>query len=93
MPLPTAVVCVDERLLWVVRIPESVAGAARAATSGHIEAARARFDALAEGLSADPHPELTDLAALAARLALSALADLPDLPFIGEPFGGEDGSD
>jgi hypothetical protein len=93
MSLPTALVAVDEQLLWVVRVPESAAGTSRASTPEHIGEALAAFDALAAGLADDPHPGLTDLAALAASIALSALADLPDLPFIGEPFGGEDGTD
>lgn len=93
MSHPSALVSVDDQLLWVVHTPESPAGAARAATPEHIRDALAGLDALAAGLDDDPHPHLTDLAALAARLALRALADLPDLPFIGEPFGGEDGTD
>lgn len=93
MPRPTATIDVDERLLWVVRVPESEAGTARPTTTGHVEEARLRFDALAARITDDPHPDLTDLAALAARIALGALDDLPDLALIGEPFGGEDGTD
>lgn len=93
MPLPSAFVSVDRQLLWVVRVPESVTGSARAATPHHVAEAVAGFDAMAAGLANDDRPELPDLAVLAAHLALRALADLPDLPFIGEPFGGEDGTD
>ena len=93
MSFPFALVGVDEQLFWVLRVPESVAGSARAATQDDIDEARIGFDAMAAGLSADGRPSIDVLAALAARLALSALADLPDLPFIGEPFGGEDATD
>lgn len=93
MPLPSALVSVDQQLLWVVRVPESVTGSTRATTPHHVAEAVAGFDAMAARVGGDQRPELPDLAVLAAHLALRALADLPDLPFIGEPFGGEDGSD
>jgi len=93
MSLPSTFVSVDEQLCWVLPMPECVAGSVRAATPDRIAEACAGFDAAAARLGDGPHARLDDLAALAARLALSALADLPDLPFIGEPFGGEDGTD
>lgn len=93
MSLPSAFVHVDEQLCWVLRVPECVLGSVRAATPARIAEARAGFDAAAATLGGGEHPSLEDLAALAARLALGALADLPELPFIGEPFGGEGGSD
>jgi hypothetical protein len=93
MSYPSALFSVDEQLLWVLRVPESLTGAARPATPEAIAGARAGFDALADGLGGKGCGALDDLAALAARLALRALADLPDLPFIGEPFGGEGGTD
>ena len=93
MPRPPAFVHVDEQLCWVVPVPECVLGSARSATPEHIARARAGFDAAADDLTRHRRPRLDDLAALAARLALSALADLPELPFVGEPFGGEEGTD
>jgi hypothetical protein len=93
MPSPTALISVDEQLLWVVRIPECVAGSARSVAPDQVAGTCAEFDALAASLATGERPALDDLAALAAHLALRALADLPDLPFIGEPFGGEGGTD
>ena len=93
MPHPLAFVHVDEQLCWVVPVPECVLGSVRTATPERIAEARAGFDAAADSLERGRHDRLGDLAALAARLALSALADLPELPFVGEPFGGEEGTD
>lgn len=93
MSFPYALFSVDEQLLWVIRVPESVAGAVRSTALESVTDAREGFDAMAAHLDADEGTALDDLAALAARLALRALADLPDLPYIGEPFGGEDGTD
>ncbi len=90
---PSTFVHVDEQLCWVVPVPECVLGSVRSATPEYIARGRAGFDAAADDLTRRGQPRLDDLAALAARLALSALADLPELPFVGEPFGGEEGTD
>ncbi len=78
---------VDEHLLWVLPMPEHLLGSARPASS----------DALSElgGPFREPRPaELMErLVDAAARVVAAALADLPELPYVGEPFGGAEGTD
>ncbi len=84
------VVTVDAQLDWVVRVPEQAAGATRAASAEQLRHLAAAMDAAADaarGVLA------CGLAGLVAEAVLEALGEPPALPFIGEPFGGEGGTD
>ncbi len=66
MPPPIALVAVDEQLLWVVRVPESVAGSTRAASPAHVAEARRRLRRLAASFASDAcAPSCADLAVIA----------------------------
>lgn len=95
MPGTRATVTVDAQLLWIVRVPELQAGVARAASReqlaifcGELEAVKAAFpdDGYTAGAACAWVGAIT-------RAVLEALGEPPELPFIGEPFGGEDGTD
>jgi hypothetical protein len=91
MPPASIAVAVDEHLLWIVRLPEVLAGATRAASAEQLERLGAEFDA----------SRFTAYEAMRADIAVGAitraviefLREPPELPFIGEPFGGEGGTD
>lgn len=88
-------VTVDAQLLWVVRIPELRAGVARAASREQLAVFGGEFDALQATLAGAGHAA-GDAGAWVDALALAvleALREPPELPFIGEPFGGEEGTD
>jgi hypothetical protein len=97
VPRPSVIVEVDEQLQWVLSVPELIVGAARAATPDDVAAMSAFFDALSRALAtpdaALDGDVLADRVGRAVRAALSDQHGLPDLPFIGEPFGGEGGTD
>ncbi len=87
---------VDEELVWVTLVPSIPLGATRPASAGDLvdlslqlseDFAAALGAALESGFSDD------DLVDAAARAVAGHLSDLPELPFIGEPFGGEEGTD
>ncbi|MGE5228524.1 MAG: hypothetical protein ACM3MJ_02265 [Deltaproteobacteria bacterium] len=93
---PVAAVTVDDELVWVTAVPTLALGAARAPSP----AAFVHFCVqLAEVLAAAGCPaheaalSEADLVDAAARAIAGYLDDLPDLPLVGEPFGGEEGSD
>ena len=97
MPRQYVFVEVDELLQWVLRVPESITGMTRAATPEDIEELSASFDALHRAL-AEPAPgcdldALTHHVGHTVRALLRDARSLPDLPFIGEPFGGQGGTD
>jgi phytoene/squalene synthetase len=78
---------VDDRLLWVLRVPEQPLGSARPSSAETLSELASQLE--------EPRPaELMErMIDAAARVVAAALADLPELPYIGEPFGGEDGTD
>ena len=91
-----AAVAVDEELVWVLPIPAVEPGATRASSPAalvHLCVQLARDLAAAHG--SEPEAAFIDaeLVDAAARAVAAYLDDLPDLPFVGEPFGGEEGTD
>jgi hypothetical protein len=90
MPRPRAVFTVDEQLLWLVTLPEALAGATRAATPASLAALGAELDALESELAG---PAGGRLAGVVTAALMQWLQELPELPFIGEPFGGAEGTD
>jgi len=93
---PVGSVHVDDDLVWVVPVPTVPLGAVRAASPGppvllSVQLARELAEALGAELEADLADD--DLIDAAARAVAGHLADLPPLPLIGEPFGGEEGTD
>ena len=93
---PIASVPVDDELVWIVPVPAGLPGVARLASPAalvHLHLQLAREAATAGGgieLDALAGAELLDAAA---RAVAGYLDDLPDLPLVGEPFGGEEGTD
>ena len=49
--------------------------------------------AAARGAAPETAFDAADLIDAAARAVAGYLEDLPDLPLVGEPFGGEEGTD
>jgi hypothetical protein len=102
-----AIVAVDTELQWVFAAPGVPQGAARTASAEALLELTMSLDgelaeaAAAAGLVADPgSPAGAAETAVLRRLAASASAadergdrGLPALPFIGEPFGGDGGTD
>lgn len=95
---PVEPVVVDGDLIWVVRAPALRLGVARPPTR------RALFEfsldleidiaaAHCAALTALFPDDAVDAAARTVAARLAELPDLPDLPFVGEPFGGEEGTD
>ncbi len=92
---PVSPVPVDDDLVWVTAVPTVALGAARAPSPAafvHLCVQLAQESAAAGGEleTALAEAELVDAAA---RAVAGYLEDLPDLPFVGEPFGGEEGTD
>jgi hypothetical protein len=93
---PVASVPVDAELVWVVPQPEATPGGARRSSPAalvHLQLRLAEELAAAVGgplAAAHIDEELIDAAA---RAVAGYLDDLPDLPLVGEPFGGEEGTD
>ena len=93
---PVTPVPVDDELVWIVPVPAVMPGAARISSPAalvHLQLQLAREAAQAGGgleLDALAGVELIDAAA---RVVAGYLDDLPDLPLVGEPFGGEEGTD
>jgi hypothetical protein len=93
---PVAAVAVDDDLLWVTDVPVAPLGAARAPSPAalvHLCVRLAQDLAAAGGLSLETAYAEAELVDAAARAVAGYLDDLPDLPFVGEPFGGEEGTD
>jgi hypothetical protein len=93
---PVVAVSVDGELVWVVPLPQVAVGAARRSSPAalvhlHLQLAQE----LAASRGEPPALALTDeqLVDAAARAVAGYLDDLPDLPLVGEPFGGEEGTD
>ena len=93
---PQAAVTVDDELTWIVRLPTVRVAAALASSPD----ARARLGAdldqeLAAALGAGLAAAWAEAGLIdaAARIVSAYLEDLPALPLIGEPFGGEEGTD
>ena len=84
-------VAVDARLHWVVRVPEAPAGATRASSSAHLARLIAEFDAMQ--VTVDEAARAEAMVGIIVDAVIEFLGEPPELPFIGEPFGGEDGTD
>lgn len=92
---PVTAVPVDDELVWVTVVPTLELAAARAPSPAAlvhlwVQLAQDLADAGGALESAFAEAELVDAAA---RAVAGYLDDLPDLPFVGEPFGGEEGTD
>lgn len=93
---PVAAVAVDEDLVWVAPLPTACVGAARAPSPTallHLSLELAQELAAAQGAALEAVLAEAELVDAAARIVAGYLDDLPDLPLVGEPFGGEEGSD
>jgi len=87
---------VDDELVWVTAVPTVELGAARAPSPAafvHLCVQLARESAAAGGGALEAAFAQAELIDAAARAVAGYLEDLPDLPFVGEPFGGEEGTD
>lgn len=92
MPRPrNAAVIVDHELTWVVPLPEVGVGAVLTASPRSLQRLGDVLDAQARSSRRDGYA--AGVVDAAARIVAAYLSDLPDLPFIGEPFGGEEGTD
>jgi hypothetical protein len=93
---PVAAVAVDDDLVWVLPMPAVEPGAARASSPAalvHLCVQLAQDLAAATGAALESAFTDAELVDAAARAVAGYLEDLPDLPFVGEPFGGEEGTD
>ena len=91
MPHASITIPVDAQLHWVVRVPEVLAGATCASSSAQLARLGAEFDAMQVTLDEASRDDL--VVAAITRAVLDFLSEPPALPFIGEPFGGEGGTD
>ena len=91
MPHASTTVVVDEQLHWVVRLPEALAGSTRTSSAAQLSYLEAQLDAL----QVTPHEasRADFMVGAITRAVIKFLGEPPALPFIGEPFGGEDGTD
>jgi hypothetical protein len=88
-------VTVDDELVWVTTVPVHELAAARLSSPAalvHLSVRLAQDLAAAHGAALEA-ALAEDLVDAAARAVAGYLDDLPDLPFVGEPFGGEEGTD
>ena len=93
---PVTAVAVDDDLVWVVDVPAVPLGASRAPSPAalvHLRVRLAQDLAAAGGRVLETAFAEAELVDAAARVVAGYLDDLPDLPFVGEPFGGEEGTD
>jgi hypothetical protein len=93
---PVVAVRVDRDLTWVAPAPTAPCGAARRSSRTalvHLQVRLAEEWAEACGQALDDALSQAELIDAAARVVADYLDDLPDLPFVGEPFGGEEGTD
>jgi hypothetical protein len=89
-------VAVDDELVWIVAVPLVDHASARPsspATLVHLGLQLAEDLAVANGAALETAFGEADLIDAAARAVAGYLDDLPDLPLVGEPFGGEEGTD
>ncbi|HEY5386474.1 MAG TPA: hypothetical protein VIL79_01090 [Thermoleophilia bacterium] len=91
MPYARITVVVDAQLRWVLRVPEALAGATRTSSAAQLALLKAEFDALQVALDDAAAAQMMVEAIM--HTVLESLGAPPELPFIGEPFGGEDGTD
>lgn len=90
VPASRTPIVVDDDLVWLVPVKELDPARSRPPSAAGLRELRAAF--LRELAATGGHP--TDrLVDAAARVIAACLADLPELPFIGEPFGGQEGTD
>jgi hypothetical protein len=89
MPRPRAIVTVDEQLLWLIALPETPAGATCPASPASLDLLGARLDAIGRAANDDA----TWVTGAVTAALVEWLRELPELPFIGEPFGGVEGTD
>lgn len=91
---PLRLVPVDNELVWIASAPVAESAAARPACTNSLIRLRAllaaELAAASGGGAAAAEAALIDAAA---RVVADYLEDLPDLPLIGEPFGGQEGTD
>jgi hypothetical protein len=93
---PVRPVTVDEELVWVVAVPFADRAGARTSSPAalvHLSVQLAQYLAAAGGGAPESAFSEQELVDAAARAVAGYLDDLPDLPFVGEPFGGEEGTD
>jgi hypothetical protein len=93
---PVTAVSVDAELVWVTVVPTLGLAAARAPSPAafvHLCVQLAQDLAAAGGAALQEALAEAELVDAAARAVAGYLDDLPDLPFVGEPFGGEEGTD
>ena len=93
---PVSAVPVDAELVWVTAVPTHELAAARASSPAalvHLCVQLARHQAAANGTALEAALAQAELVDAAARAVAGYLDDLPDLPFVGEPFGGDEGTD
>ena len=93
---PVEPVAVDEELVWVTAVPVHPLAAARLSSPAalvHLSVRLAQDLAAANGAALGAAFAEAELVDAAARVVAGYLDDLPDLPFVGEPFGGEEGTD
>jgi len=93
---PVAAVPVDPDLVWVTPVPAVTPGAARRSSPAALVHLHFQFAQELAAAGCDPAAAAlcdADLIDAAARAVAGYLDDLPDLPLVGEPFGGEEGTD
>jgi hypothetical protein len=90
---PRMIVRVDDELHWVVVVPESVPAATRFASRTAVSEALERLEVVERSLQGDAAIDVAARAVAAFLRALPVGPELPELPFIGEPFGGQGGTD
>ena len=93
---PVRPTIVDDELVWVATAPVVEPAAARPSSPAalvHLSVRLAQELAAANGAARETAFAEAELIEAAARVVAGYLDDLPDLPFVGEPFGGEEGTD
>ena len=93
---PVRPVAVDDELVWIVTVPLVDHASARPPSPAalvHLSVQLAQDLAAADGAALETAFDEADLIDAAARAVAGYLDDLPDLPLVGEPFGGEEGTD
>ena len=91
MPHASVTVPVDAQLHWVVRVPEVLVGATRASSPAQLARLGAELDAVQAAVHEAARHSI--LVGAITRAVVELLSEPPELPFIGEPFGGEHGTD
>ncbi len=93
---PVTAIAVDDELVWVAPRPTAACGAARRSSPAalvHLQVQLAEEYAALCGEAVLTAWAEADLIDAAARAVAGYLEDLPELPLVGEPFGGEEGTD